>query len=99
MNCVFNGVFLVPGVRLDNNTIICEAPPGGDDLCEGRAVEVTVMGFPTSNGVKLRRTPTPKPVIALNSRGDPTGWYQGNARDSRWVRVCVEYRADLPIHR
>lgn len=75
-SCSFGGVG-VPAQFISAQRLLCVAPPGGDEVCEGNYLEVSISGYYTTNLVRLKRSATPNPVSALNIHGDPHGSFLG----------------------
>lgn len=63
-HCSF-GSSLVPATYVNSRTLICPAPPGGDEQCEGQPVEILMLGAKTKNLRLLKRAQTPQPAFAL----------------------------------
>ncbi len=77
ISCSFGGI---PAAAqfVDSNRVICSTPSGGDEICEGRFVEVKLNNAYTENQVRLKRSATPSPRAAVNAaQGDPFGYYEG----------------------
>eukprot|EP00906_Rhabdomonas_costata_P038727 RCo054773 len=81
------GYSVVPAEFVDKSTLICRAPEGSDDTCDGHQIEVVVFGHATDNGERLLRAPAPNIDSVVPNRGPMWGGY-----------LALSVRPGLPEH-
>jgi hypothetical protein len=85
------GEALVEAVFVDSRNVLCIAPAGGDEQCEGQSLELALYNRTTQNLVLLKRSQTPQPDVALVMDVDPFGPVAGG------IRVTVTGFGFVPV--